>query len=108
MKHLKKFNESDYYKNEIEIKFTHKLNRNLDFSVYKSPDGRVTRIGHCHIRFPFSVGQMISRNIEVWACNNNFMIDGKDTCPEKKVFGIKVSDIPQGHEFRKLYPNKFK
>jgi len=36
------------------------------------------------------------------------MIDGKDTCPEKKVFGIKVSDIPQGHEFRKLYPNKFK
>jgi len=105
MKYLKKFNESNEI--EIEIRFTHKLNRNLDFSVYKS-DGRITRIDDCHIRFPFSVGQMISRNIEVWACNNNFMIDGEDTCPEKKVFGIKVSDIPQGHEFRMLYPNKFK
>ena len=43
-----------------------------------------------------------------WACNNLFLIDGKDTCPEKKVFGIRASDIPQGHELRKIYPNKFK
>ncbi len=94
--------------NEIEMKFTHKRNPSLNFSVYKSPDGTISRIENCQVRFPFDIGQRLSRNIEVWACNNYFMIDGKDTCPEKKVFGIKTSDIPQGHELRKIYPNKFR
>ena len=94
--------------NEIEIKFTHKRNPSLNFSVYKTPDGCISRVENCKVRFPFNIGQRISRNIEAWACNNYFMIDGKDTCPEKKVFGIKTSDIPQGHELRKIYPNKFR
>jgi hypothetical protein len=35
-------------------------------------------------------------------------MDGKDMSPEKKVMGIKVSDIPLGHELRTLYPGKFR
>lgn len=94
MKNLKTY---ESFGNETEIKFTHKRNQNLNFSVYKDSEGRITRIEDCQIRFPFNVGQRISRNIEIWSCNNNFLIDGGDTCPEKKVFGIKVSDVPKGH-----------
>ena len=27
-------------------------------------------------------------------------MDGKDTCPEKKIFGVRAKDVPQGHEWR--------
>ena len=93
---------------EIEMRFTHKRNPRLNFSVFKSKDSTILRIENCQIRFPFQIGQRISRNIETWACNNLFLIDGKDTCLEKKIFGIRTSDIPDGHEFRKIYPNKFR
>jgi hypothetical protein len=106
MKYIKRFNESDNF--EVPLLFKHKMNSRLDFTVYKSRDGRITRIENCNFRFPFSVGQFIQRNIEDWACNNNFLIDGVDPCPEEKVFGIKVSDIPKGHDLRRIYPNKFR
>ena len=106
MKHLKNFNESIH---EREVKFTNKRNPRLEIVVTKSPDGRITGIeNETGIRFPFSVGQLLQRNVEVWACNNNFLMDGKDTCPEKKIFGVKASDVPQGHEWRHIFPNKFK
>ena len=60
------------------------------------------------VRFPFSVGQSYTRSIETWACNNGFKIDGKNPCPEEKIFGIRKKDIPQGHELRLLYPHKFR
>ena len=47
------------------------------------------------------------RNVEIWACYNDWLIDGKDTCPEKKVMGIRTKDIPQGHPLRHIYPSKF-
>jgi hypothetical protein len=94
---------------EREVKFTNKRNPRLEIVVTKSPDGRITGIeNETGIRFPFSVGQLLQRNVEVWACNNNFLMDGKDTCPEKKIFGVKASDVPQGHEWRHIFPNKFK
>jgi hypothetical protein len=94
---------------EKEIKFTNKRNPRLEIVVTKSPDGRITNIeNETGIRFPFSVDQLLQRNVEVWACNNNFLMDGKDTCPEKKIFGVKASDVPQGHEWRHIFPNKFK
>ena len=96
---------------EIEVKFVSKRNRTQAFNVYKTPDGRITRIekpNHVHVNFPFKVGEMLNRNIETWACNNHFYINGEDTCPEEKVFGIKKSDIPKGHELRHLYPHKFR
>jgi hypothetical protein len=33
-------------------------------------------------------------------------MDGKDMSQKKKVMGIKLSDIPLGHELRTLYPGK--
>lgn len=60
------------------------------------------------VGFPFSVGQTLTRNIETWACNHGFKIDGEDPCPEERIFGVKVSDVPQGHEWRLIYPNKFR
>ena len=105
MKHLKKFNESV----ETEIVFKGKRNPNLVIMVKKGPDGRITSIvNKSGIRFPFQIGQLFQRNIETWACNNNFYMNGKDTCPEKKIFGVRASDVPQGHEWRHIYPNKFK
>jgi hypothetical protein len=105
MKHLKKF-ESIHLR---EVKFTNKRNPQLEIIVTKSPDGRIVNIeNETGIRFPFSVGQLLQRNCEVWACNNNFLMDGKDTCPEKKIFGVSASDVPQGHEWRHIFPNKFK
>jgi hypothetical protein len=94
---------------EREIVFTSKRNPRLVIIVKKSPDGRITEIeNESGIRFPFSVGQLLQRNVEVWACNNNFLMDGKDTCPDKKIFGVKTKDVPQGHEWRHIFPNKFR
>lgn len=111
-KRLKKdMNIKESNNNEIEVKFVSKRRRDLAFNVYKTPDGRITRIEkpkHVHIRFPFEVGQILNRGVETWACNNGFYIDGKDTCPEEKVFGIRKSDIPKGHELRHLFPQKFR
>jgi hypothetical protein len=91
-----------------QITFVSKRNNNLVIKVTVE-GGRITSIeNESGIRFPFSEGQALSRNIEVWACNNNFYMDGKDTCPEKKIFGIRASDVPQGHEWRHIYPQKFR
>ena len=93
---------------EREVVFTNKRNPRLVITIKKSPDGRITNIeNETGIRFPFSIGQLLQRNVEVWACNNNFSMDGKDTCPEKKIFGVKSSDVPQGHEWRHIFPHKF-
>jgi len=104
MKHLIRFNESL----EKEVVLTNKKNPNLIIMIKKGPDSRITSIvNKSGIRFPFYVGQILQRNIETWACNNNFLIDGKDTCPEKKIFGVRTKDVPQGHEWRHIFPNKF-
>lgn len=93
---------------EREVVFTNKRNPRLIITVKKNPDGRITNIeNETGMRFPFSVGQILNRTAEVWACNNNFLMDGKDTCPEKKIFGVKAKDVPQGHEWRHIFPHKF-
>lgn len=75
----------------------------------KVQGGRIVEVeNESGVKFPFDVGSMWNRSIEVWACNNNFYLDGKDTCPEEKVFGVRKSDVPQGHEWRTLFPNKFR
>jgi hypothetical protein len=92
---------------KYKIKRLKESSYNPDF--LKSPDGRIKEIeNETGIRFPFSVGQILNRNVEVWACNNNFLMDGKDMCPEEKVFGIRKKDIPQGHELRMMFPGKFR
>ena len=93
---------------EREVVFTNKRNPRLVIKVKKNPDGRITGIqNETGMRFPFSVGQILNRTAEVWACNNNFLMDGKDTCTEKKIFGVRAKDVPQGHEWRHIFPHKF-
>jgi hypothetical protein len=105
---IKKFESFDVSGDESEIKFVSKRNPVLKFSIFKTLDGKITRIENSRsVRFPYRVGEYFNRGIETWACNNGFLIDGKDTCPEEKVFGIRKKDIPQGHELRHLFPNKF-
>lgn len=91
------------------IEFKGKRNHNLVVRVTYTPDFRITKIeNETGIMFPYKEGQILNRSVEVWACFNNFFMDGKDTCPINKVMGIKVTDIPQGHELRLLFPKKFK
>ena len=61
------------------------------------------------VRFPFVSGQLVTVFLKSWACNNGFSWDGKDACDpgEKKVFGVKVKDVPKGHEWRSIWPHKF-
>lgn len=96
-KHLKK------------VIFKNKRRPQIVLTVTKTPDGKIVEIeNEFNINFPFKVGQILNRNHEVWACNNYYFVNDKDTCPEEKIFGIKKSDIPHGHELRLLYPGKFK
>lgn len=92
-----------------KVIFKSKRRPNMVIVVLKTPDGRIVEIeNEFNINFPFKVGQILNRNHEVWACNNNYFVNDKDTCPEEKVFGIRKKDIPQGHELRMLFPGKFK
>lgn len=101
-------NIQTYESYEKTIIFTGKRNARLVIKVL-TRGGRIISIeNESGIRFPFQEGQLLSRNIETWACNNNFYMDGKDTCPEKKIFGVRASDVPQGHEWRHIFPNKFR
>jgi hypothetical protein len=103
MKHLELY---ESFGNRKELIFKSRQGRVITVSLL---GGRIDSIDNqAGVRFPFMKGQPYTRSIEVWACNNGFTINGEDTCPEKKVFGIKVSDIPQGHELRRLFPNKFR
>ena len=107
MKYIKKLEEHISQMREIE--FTRKNRPSDKITIIVSPDGFIQEITNEYgIRFPYSVGQRFNRNLEVWACNNNFYMEGEDTCPEEKIFGIRKSDIPQGHELRMIYPNKFR
>ena len=105
---MKKFDEfiNESYVRKIELK--HKNNPNLTIT-FEVKDGRIFNIeNNARMRFPYIEGQYFNRNMETWCCNNNFLLDEKDTCPEPKVFGIRTKDIPQGHELRYLFPNKFR
>jgi hypothetical protein len=88
------------------IIFTSRQNRDIIITIV---GGRIATIDNkAGIRFPFDIGQTYTRSIETWACNNSLKMDGKDPCPEEKIFGMRKSDIPQGHELRMLFPGKFR
>lgn len=96
----------EMFSNKREIILTSRQGRDINITLL---GGRIDTIDNeSGVNFPFSVGQQYTRSIETWACNNGFKMDGKDPCPEKKVFGIRTKDIPQGHELRMLFPSKFR
>jgi len=50
------------------IKFEHQSNPILNIEITVQPDGRIATIDNPgHMRFPFSVGQLLQRNYETWA-----------------------------------------
>ena len=61
-----------------------------------------------NVRFPYFVGQVLNMGHRTWACNNGYLVNDEDPCPEKKIFGMRAKDIPQGHPLRHLYPGKFR
>lgn len=92
-----------------KIIFKHKNNPRLEITIEVFPNMKISKIDNPRgLHFPYHVGQILNMGHKTWACNNNYFVDGKDTCPEEKVFGIRVSDIPQGHPFRHIYPHKFR
>lgn len=103
---FEEFNENSMVK---EVIFKNKRNPNLVVKIIVK-NLRIDSIdkSSMSIRFPFRIGQMFNRTMENWACSNNYLMNDKDVCGDKKVFGIKTKDIPMGHEFRKIYPNKFR
>ena len=115
---LGKINKKPHFVREAEeidkryirtIKFTHDRIAQLNIEVDLTPDGRIVEIRKAPgTRFPYSVGQVLNRNHESWAANNNYKVDGKNTGPQEKIFGVRVKDVPPGHEWRTIYPNKFR
>ena len=92
-----------------EVVFSKKVNPSYRFTVILFPNGIIKEIRPKNpAPFPFRVGQLFNRSAETWACANGYTMDGKDMCGEKKIFGIRIKDVPQGHEWRFLFPNKFR
>lgn len=95
-----------------KIVLSHKMRRNFVINIGIDRSHRIIDIEYqpnMLVRLPFEVGRTLNKHaLEMWACRNNFLVDGKDTCPEEKVMGIKVSDIPEGHPLRHMYPGKFR
>jgi len=61
------------------------------------------------VHFPFVEGQPYNRSVETWTENNNFLFDGRDLEKEnRKIYGIRIKDVPQGHLLRVLHPEKFR
>ena len=75
-------------------------------------------VNNSNVMFPFAVNSSWNMSVETWACRNNFvtietwinnrMAKKEETCPEERVAGIRVKDIPHGHPLRMMYPSKFK
>ncbi|MEI6746939.1 MAG: hypothetical protein WCL34_13330, partial [Methylococcaceae bacterium] len=91
------------------VVFKKKVNPGVTITVRTHPGGQITDIENTHnIRFPFVVGQILNMGHRTWACSNGFMVNDSDPCGEKKIFGIRASDIPAGDPLRLMYPNKFR
>jgi hypothetical protein len=73
--------------------------------------GKIERIDNPdNWKVPFFVGQPVTVFMKGWACSHGFKWNGDDPCDpgEKKVFGVKSKYIPKGHEWRTIFPNKFR
>lgn len=105
MKHIKLF---ENWIREEEIILTSRQGREI---IVKTLHGKIEEIhNESGERFPFFEGQPVTVFMKGWACSHGFKWNGQDACDpgEKKVFGIKAKHIPQGHELRRLFPNKFR
>ena len=97
---------------EEEIVLTSRQGRSIEIKV---KHGKIEEIENkSGVIFPFVTGQPLQIPfIRNWACRNGFKWNGEDAClpgmkPEKKIFGVRAKDIPQGHEWRRMFPGKFR
>jgi hypothetical protein len=105
MKYIKLF---ESWLREEEIILTSRQGREISI---KTLHGKIEEIDNrANVKFPFFTGQPVTVFMKSWACTNGFKWNGEDACDpgEKKVFGIKTKHIPQGHELRRIFPNKFR
>lgn len=93
--------------NTETVILTSRQGRSISFTVENS---RISEIDNqSGVRFPFSVGQPNNMSIKSWAQNNGFKWNGKDLDDDnKKIFGVRIKDVPKGHEWRMMFPNKFR
>lgn len=91
------------------VTFTKKNNRAIKIEVKVYPSMSIYQIDNPrNERFPYVVGQVLNMGHRTWACNNGWLVNDEDPCPEKKIFGMRAKDIPEGHPLRHLYPSKFR
>ena len=91
------------------VTFKNKNNPRLVITVKAYPNMSIFAIENLNnIRFPYVVGQTLNMGHTTWACNNGYLVNNEDPCPEKKIFGMRAKDIPQGHPLRHIYPGKFR
>ncbi len=103
MKHIQLF---ESWRREEIITLTSRQGRDI---IVTTRHGKIEEIDNqSGVPFPFAVDQPITVFMKSWACNHGFKWNGEDPCPEEKVFGIKQSHIPMGHELRRMFPNKFR
>jgi len=105
---MKKFDEflNEGYKRSVKLEHKNNPRLVITFDVI---GGRIQNIDKPdNIRFPYHEGEPYNRGVETWCCNNNYLMNGEDQCPEPKIFGVKISDVSQGHKWRYLFPNKFR
>ena len=74
--------------------FTMKRNPSVSIHVFLDPSGKILEIENKNQQhFPFEVGQLLQRNVETWAANQGWLIDGKDVGPGQeptnKFVGLK-------------------
>jgi hypothetical protein len=91
-----------------EIVFVKEVNPGVKVTI-KVQSSRILEIDNPRkVHFPFHKGQMFQMNVQEWARVNGYSMDGKSLQHDKKIFGIRTKDIPPGHEWRHIYPHKFR
>jgi hypothetical protein len=102
------------WQNVEEFTLTSKMPRRGNPEIIiKVKYGRIESIDNeSRYPFPFFQGQPFQKPfITGWACKNGFYLNGEEPCGSSKndkIFGIKKKYIPQGHEWRIIFPGKFR
>lgn len=102
MKNLVSFNELASEDTLKKFILTSKRTKSAKITIFVDREYRIVNIiNEIKIIFPFKIDSTLRLvRLAKWACDNEFFVNGKDTCEEGKVFGISKSDIPQGHPLR--------
>lgn len=93
---------------EEKITLTSRQGRDIKIIV---KHGKIEEIDNqSGVPFPFFTGQPVTVFMKSWACNHGFKWNGESACDpgEKKIFGVKAKFIPKEHEWRKIWPGKFR